>query len=142
MAIEDLERHCMLDCKPVSTPMDPGHTISPADCPQIIDPARRLKYQEITGALQYLVQWTRADISFATNELAKVNHNPSEQHLHDAYRVLKYLKGTVGLGITYTRDTQDGLSPTGQSQLERIKVSPTEGPRSLQGRTIDGTTLY
>ena len=86
--------------------MDPGTTISPADCPQIIDPARRLKYQEITGALQYLVQWTRPDLSFATNELARVNHNPSDIHQQSAYRVLRYLKGTVDLGITYTRDTK------------------------------------
>ena len=33
-SIEVLERHGMLDCNPVSTPMDPGTTISPADCPQ------------------------------------------------------------------------------------------------------------
>jgi hypothetical protein len=101
---EILDRFDMSDCNACSAPLDAGFTISKSDSPKTVDPARCHKFQEITGALQYLVQWTRPDLAFATNELAKVNSNPSESHLQTAYRVLRYLKGTAHLGLTYTRD--------------------------------------
>jgi hypothetical protein len=103
-AREVLERFGMQDCNPVSTPMDAGYMITKTECPERPDEARRLKYQEITGSLQFLVQWTRPDLAFATNELAKVNSNPAAEHLAAAMRVLRYLKGTAHLGLTYTRD--------------------------------------
>lgn len=104
-AKEILERFGMLDCNPCAAPLDAGFTINKSDCPATPDPVRRLKFQEITGALQYLVQWTRPDLAFPTNELAKVNSNPSEDHLKVAHRVLRYLKGSADLGLTYTRNT-------------------------------------
>lgn len=103
-ATEVLERFKMLDCNPRAAPLDAHYTVSKDDCPKVPDPARRLKYQEIVGSLQYLVQWTRPDLAFSTNELAKVSNNPSEGHLKDAYQVLRYLKGSANLGLTYTRD--------------------------------------
>ena len=105
-AREILARFGMTDCNPCAAPMEAGYTISKDDCPDTPDSARRLLYQEITGALQYLVQWTRPDLAFATNELAKVNSNPSEKHLAAAKRVLRYLKGCAHLGLTYTRDQE------------------------------------
>lgn len=101
-----LSRFEMNDCNPCSTPLDAGYTISKTECPAVPDPVRRLRFQEITGALQYLVQWTRPDLAFATNELAKVNSNPSEGNLKVAYRVLRYLKGSAHLGLTYTRNQE------------------------------------
>ena len=103
-AREVLERFGMQDCNPVATPMEAGYMITKTECPEHPDEARRLKYQEITGSLQFLVQWTRPDLAFATNELAKVNSNPAAEHLAVAMRVLRYLKGTAHLGLTYTRD--------------------------------------
>jgi hypothetical protein len=106
-AQEVLERFNMSDCNPVDIPMDAGYVINKSDSPDSPDLKRTLRYQEITGSLQFLVSWTRPDLSFCTNELAKVNSNPSEQHLRDAYRVLRYLKGTATLGLTYTRGTPE-----------------------------------
>eukprot|EP00281_Chroomonas_sp_CCMP1168_P021118 CAMPEP_0206234668 /NCGR_PEP_ID=MMETSP0047_2-20121206/12715_1 /ASSEMBLY_ACC=CAM_ASM_000192 /TAXON_ID=195065 /ORGANISM="Chroomonas mesostigmatica_cf, Strain CCMP1168" /LENGTH=47 /DNA_ID= /DNA_START= /DNA_END= /DNA_ORIENTATION= len=46
----------MTTCNPVSTPMDTNIRLLAADRPgpDVTDPVRRLKYQEITGCLQFL----------------------------------------------------------------------------------------
>jgi hypothetical protein len=124
-ALEILERFGMEDCNSVLTPMDAGYMITKDECPETPDPVRRLKYQEITGALQYLVQWTRPDLSFATNELAKVNSNPSEIHLKMAYRVLRYLKGTANLGLTYTKDLDNANQLLGWADADFAACTDT-----------------
>ena len=52
----------------------------------------------------YLYQWTRPDLDFAVTFLSRYLHKPGEKHLLAAKHVLRYLKGTIGLGIRYTRD--------------------------------------
>jgi hypothetical protein len=52
----------------------------------------------------YLYQWTRPDLGFAVTFLSRYLHKPGEKHLHAAKHALRYLKGTVELGIRYTRD--------------------------------------
>ena len=42
---------------------------------------------------------TRADIAYATSQLAKYMNNPTQEHLDAARRVLRYLKGTLNYGI-------------------------------------------
>ena len=102
-----LEAHGLLACNSVATPMEP-HTLLTAQTdadPQ--GPVDVHAYQQIVGTLLYLTTWTRPDISFATNQLAKFMSNPSVKHMSSAYRVLRYLKGTKALGIQYTRSSLD-----------------------------------
>jgi hypothetical protein len=103
LALDLLERFDMLDCNPVSTPMAPGELLLEKDRPLVPDPALRRQYQECVGTLQYLATWTRPDLQFCTNELSKHMSNPGLPHWHAAKRVLRYLKGTSSLGLTYTR---------------------------------------
>ena len=55
----------------------------------------------ICGGLQWLQTCTRPDIAFATNMLARYASNPSPEHISYANRVLRYLSGTIEMGITY-----------------------------------------
>ena len=55
----------------------------------------------------FLTTWTRPDLAFATNQLAKYMSDPHEKHMLAAIKVLRYLKGTKYLGITYTRNLND-----------------------------------
>ncbi len=54
----------------------------------------------------YLYQWTRPspDLGFAVTFLSRYLHKPGEKHLLAAKHMLRYLKGTIDLGIRYTRD--------------------------------------
>ena len=60
----------------------------------------------LIGKLQYLATVTRPDIAFAMNRLAAYTTNPSLTHYIAAKCILRYLKGTINLGLTY-RDTPD-----------------------------------
>jgi hypothetical protein len=93
----------MQDCNPILTPMEPN-TLLTAHGPD--DPQGHVNqesYQHLVGTLLYLAVWTRPDIVFAVHQLAKWSHDPHEKHMIAGKRVLKYLKGTKEIGITYTR---------------------------------------
>ena len=58
-------------------------------------------YHTIIGSLQYLT-YTRPDISFATNKLNQFLSSPKQQHWIACKRLLRYLKGTLGLGLFFS----------------------------------------
>ena len=59
-ALEILEETCMLDCKPVDTPMDSNVKLILGQGELLRDPGR---YRKLVGKLNYLTI-TRLDISF------------------------------------------------------------------------------
>jgi hypothetical protein len=107
LALDLLERFDMLHCNPCANPMDAGELLLESDRPSVPDVPLRRQYQECVGTLQYLATWTRPDLQFCTNELSKHMSNPGIKHWQAAKRVLRYLKGTVSLGLTYTRGLSD-----------------------------------
>ena len=57
--------------------------------------------QELVGSLLYLATGTRPVISFAVGQLTRHKSAPRMEHLAAAKTVLRYLKVTVSLGLTY-----------------------------------------
>jgi len=70
--------------------------------PEINNPEHTAHFRAVVGSLLYLANWTRPDICFAVGELSKVLANPGPVHLRAAHRLLRYLKRTSNLGITYS----------------------------------------
>jgi hypothetical protein len=62
-------------------------------------------YQEIIGSLNHLAVYSRPDISNAVSQLSQFMQNPTETHMKSARYVLRYLKGTQNLSITYGRSS-------------------------------------
>jgi hypothetical protein len=58
-------------------------------------------YAQLLGELQYVVNATRPDITYAINRLASYTANPDLQHQTALKCVLHYLSGTRNYGITY-----------------------------------------
>ncbi|PKU80351.1 Retrovirus-related Pol polyprotein from transposon TNT 1-94 [Dendrobium catenatum] len=85
----------MKDCKPVQTPL-------PTKLPQLTDSADLFAqpelYRQLVGSLQYLTI-TRPDMSFAVNFLCQHMHKPHVFHFQLLKRVLRYLRGTLQLGL-------------------------------------------
>ena len=99
-----LQETGQLGCKPTTTPLDVNIKIGKGDDGAAVD---KLFYQRLIGKLIYL-NHTRPDISYAVSLLSQFMSESYEIHLLAAYRILSYLKFTVGQGVLFTRD--GGLS--------------------------------
>jgi hypothetical protein len=131
LALELLERFDMHHCNPCTTPMEAGTLMLAKDRPIKPDPVLRRKFQECVGTLQYLATWTRPDLQFCTNELSKHLSNPGTPHWNAAKRVLRYLKGTSSLGLTYTRNLPDSNRLTAYADADWATCPETR--RSVSG---------
>ena len=65
-------------------------------------------YQRLLGKLIYLTL-TRPDISYSVSSLSQFMHKPLQSHIKLALRVLRYLKGSPGKGITFNKNDDLGL---------------------------------
>jgi len=65
-------------------------------------------YQSIIGSLMYAMTQTRPDLAFPVSLLSRFATNPSAAHMGAAKRVLRYLKHTRDLRITYNGHTEHG----------------------------------
>ena len=66
-------------------------------------PAQVKEYQEKVGSILYTGIMLRPDVAFAASQLSNFLTNPSLQHLEAANWTLRYLYGTIYLGIVYSR---------------------------------------
>lgn len=110
---EILERFGMENSHPVSSPLDTNVTMSKAMCPAndvekgaMFD----IPYQEAVGSLMYAAQVSRPDICFALSVVSRFNHNPGKAHWQAVKRIFRYLRGTIGAKLTYTRDGNGQLT--------------------------------
>ncbi|WVZ70083.1 hypothetical protein U9M48_018781 [Paspalum notatum var. saurae] len=94
-ASELLERARMENCKLATTPTDTKSKPSNEDGVLITDAST---YRSLAGALQYLTL-TRPDIAYAVQQVCLHMHAPRDVHLTMLKRVLRYIKGTIHLGI-------------------------------------------
>ena len=67
-----------------------------ADGPPVVDSTH---YHSLAGALQYLT-FTCPDIVYAVQQICLYMHDPREPHLAALKRILRYLQGTLSLGLT------------------------------------------
>jgi histone deacetylase 1/2 len=96
-ASDILKRVNMQLCKPVKTPLSTSEKLSVTSGTQLgVDDSTR--YRSIVGALQYLTL-TRPDLSFAVNKVCQFLHSPTTVHWEAVKRILRYVQGSVGLGI-------------------------------------------
>ncbi|KAH7287987.1 hypothetical protein KP509_31G006200 [Ceratopteris richardii] len=58
-------------------------------------------YTNVLDSIQYLVSCTRLYICFTTNFLSRHMHNPSSLHVMYLKQLLRYLKRTNDLSLTY-----------------------------------------
>ncbi|SGY14503.1 BQ5605_C010g06209 [Microbotryum silenes-dioicae] len=99
-----LARFQFTDAKPASIPMQPGVVLdfedlaaTPQDC---------TRYLQAIGLLMYAAVGTRPDLAFVVSYLARFSQQPGPEHWTAIKQVLRYIKGTLGLGLTYRKTSQ------------------------------------
>ncbi|KAM3354769.1 hypothetical protein ACQJBY_025482 [Aegilops geniculata] len=104
-AHELLEHAGMLNCKPAPTPVDTKAKVSALEGSLASDGAF---YHSIVGALQYLTL-TRPDLQYAVQQVCLHMHAPRDSHWTLVKRILRYIRGTLSLGLTLTASASTDL---------------------------------
>ena len=102
-----VRRFGLSDACGVSTPADACVKLVADD--GVTRPADPKLYQQIVGSLQYAAGGTRPDIAYAVSTVVKYCHQPSELHMTAAKSILRYLKQTKDLNLTYVRDSPEAI---------------------------------
>lgn len=91
-----LRRRNMLTAKPAPTSMVSSPILSLYSGTYL---SYGLEYRSTVGFLQYLLL-TRPDIAFLVNKVCQFLLAPTDEHWKAVKRILRYLCGTVDLGLT------------------------------------------
>ena len=103
---ELLVRFGLANANRALTPLQPGATFQATEdavpeASAMGDDDDVSRYRELIGALLYVAIGTRPDISFAVGQLSRFLAVPMRKHMGAARQVLRYLRGTKALGLTY-----------------------------------------
>jgi Reverse transcriptase (RNA-dependent DNA polymerase) len=86
------------ESKRVLTPMEPGLELKTVEAKEAV---RQEDFRKLVGKIQWLAVVTRPDITFAVSRLASVANGPTEEAWTAIKRLLRYLRWTVSMGLTY-----------------------------------------
>ena len=81
-------------------------------------------YLAAVGALLYLATFMRPDISFAVSTLGRHSQKPTVRHWAGVKHLFRYLRGTEGLGLLYSRNKETRF--VGYANVE-YKSDPKSG---------------
>ncbi|CAM9000596.1 unnamed protein product [Rhodiola kirilowii] len=134
-AREIIERFGVENCNAVNTPMVPGTKLSKEEGGKEADATT---FKQLIGSLMYLTH-TRPDVMYVVCFLSRFMAAPREAHMLALKRVIRYVKGTVELGLFYRRRADDTL----QGYFDSDFAGDVDGARSTTGYVfmMSGATL-
>jgi len=128
---EMLKRYDFAECSPISTPMDPGVSLSTEHSPKTSEEQEQMRfvpYSHAVGSLMYLAIATRPDIAYAVGVLGRYSSNPGLEHWKAVKHLFRYIKGTKDFRLvlgpskdsgelftTYSDADYGGCKSTGRS---------------------------
>jgi len=133
-----LERFKLTDAIPALTPMEAGFTIHESELPTKPDPKKLEEYRAMIGCLIYVAVWTRPDVSFAVNFLARFMSRPNDKLIKAARRVFKYLKSTKDKGIWFRKEDPKGL---GKNVLA-VYADTSDADCNITSKSTGGYVIY
>ncbi|GKD79620.1 retrovirus-related pol polyprotein from transposon TNT 1-94 [Tanacetum coccineum] len=98
---------------PVSTSIDQDAPWTPVDA---------TLYRGMIRSLMYLIS-SRPDLIFAVCLCVRYQAKPTEKHLNAVKRIFRYLKGTINMGLWYSKDTD--MSLTAYSDADHMGCQDT-----------------
>ncbi|XP_020978111.1 uncharacterized protein LOC110271503 [Arachis ipaensis] len=131
---ELLKRFGMDNAKAMDTPMSTTCYLDKDDQGKNIDVK---KYRGMIGSLLYLTA-SRPDIMFSVCMCARYQTNPKESHLSAVKRIMKYLLGTLNVGLWYPKGSTCDLIGYSDSDFAGCKLDrkSTSGTCHLLGNSL------
>ncbi|CAB0007771.1 unnamed protein product [Nesidiocoris tenuis] len=126
-----LRKFQMQDCKEISTPIEKNLRLNKAksDEEKTEEP-----YRQLVGCLMYLMIGSRPDISFALNYFSRYQEYATNEHWTHLKRVLRYLKATNRLGLTFSRNNCENLI---ESYVDADWANDFEDRKSVTGFLVN-----
>jgi hypothetical protein len=93
------------ECKPCSTPVDTNPKVVATEGALVYDAT---DFRSLARALQYLT-FTCPDIAYAIQQVCLHMHDPRELYLAALKRILRYVRGTLHLGLLLQPSTLTDL---------------------------------
>ena len=93
----------MSESNSTKIPMEPGIKLHQDKSGEPVDAT---EYRKMVGCLRYLLH-TRPDLAFFVGMVSRFMKRPTVMHLKAIKQILRYLKGTVEMGLVYTQHGGD-----------------------------------
>nr|GEW72946.1 retrovirus-related Pol polyprotein from transposon TNT 1-94 [Tanacetum cinerariifolium] len=117
--LEILKKYRMETCDLIGTPVEIKDKLD-LDLNETL--VNATKYRSMIGALMYLTS-SRPNVIHATCLCARYQAKPTEKNLKEVKRIFRYLRGTVNMGLWYTKDS--GFELTGFSDADYARCKDT-----------------
>lgn len=98
----------MSDCNSVQTPLAAGASLVPNGKP--LPDADASLYRSMVGKLLFAANTVRPDLAYAASALSRFIKTPYPNHQAAAKHVLRYIKGTIGLGLVFKKSSSFNLT--------------------------------
>ncbi|GKA89337.1 retrovirus-related pol polyprotein from transposon TNT 1-94 [Tanacetum coccineum] len=105
-ALEIIKKCGMLSSNLVNTPMVDKTKLDADLQGKLVDPTH---YRGMIGSFMYLTS-SRPDLVFAVCMCARYQAQPTGKHLHVVKWIFRCLKGTINMGLWYSKDTDIALT--------------------------------
>ncbi|KAD7476886.1 hypothetical protein E3N88_00022 [Mikania micrantha] len=115
-----LQQTGMWECNPTKYHMEPGLKLVKDDGSNFVDAT---EYRKTVGCLRYLTH-TQPDLAYSVGYTSRYMQAPKTTHFQAVKQILRYIKGTVDLGICYRRNGSNTLLGFSDSSL---LVNPDDG---------------
>ncbi|MBW0545926.1 hypothetical protein O181_085641 [Austropuccinia psidii MF-1] len=119
-----LEQYGMNACKTVTTPLTPNEHLCPATDNEI-SAFKNLKvnYRSAIGSINYLSTATRPDLSFSVSTLSQYLERPGIKHWQAFLHVLKYLRGSISVGLCYPVNKSNGITAYSDADWGNCRIT-------------------
>nr|GEZ71714.1 uncharacterized mitochondrial protein AtMg00810-like [Tanacetum cinerariifolium] len=96
-------------------------------------PVDATNYRGMIGSLMYLTS-SRPDLIYAVYLCIRYQAKPTEKHLHAVKQIFRYIKGTINMGLWYSKDI--GLSLTAYSDAYHVGCQDTRHSTSRSAQFL------
>ncbi|GJV29938.1 retrovirus-related pol polyprotein from transposon TNT 1-94 [Tanacetum coccineum] len=96
-------------------------------------------YHGMIGSLMYLTS-SRPDLIYAVCLCARYQEKPTEKHLNAVKRIFRYLKGTINMGIWYSKDTD--MSLTAYADADHAGCQDTRRSTSGSAQFLEAEYIF